>query len=291
MYLNVLKIIKNPSSRFFSTLNSYKTIKLTNNPKFPFLTKTPTIINNSGYYNILLDNRILLTPLGNTLYTSNLEVANLIIDEFKTNFNKLTTFNDLPYTMLLSKSIDLSLDDKINHLKTLKESINSDSVLFFEKVDFCPDELSCISDIDSLSGSSLENLRKFDLEMVQSFFFPGVLRSFSNLLNVPSLVTSSSVSKIPRQHPDTISVFESYIDSLNTFRLISTLKVLCNLKSIILSLLYLNGLITTTRCLRLSRIEETVQCSHWGLTDSFGLEERRIISELEKCSNFYKLNP
>eukprot|EP00375_Theileria_parva_P002823 XP_765504.1 hypothetical protein [Theileria parva strain Muguga] len=193
--------------------------------------------------------------------------------------------------MLLSKSIDLSLDDKLNHLKTLKESITTDSVLFFEKVNFSKDDLSCISDIDSLSDSNLENLRKFDLEVVQSFLFPPVLKSFSSFLNVPPLVTSSIVSKIPCQHPDTISIFESYIDSLNVFRLIATLKVHYNLKSIILSLLYLNELITATRCLRLSRLEETVQSCHWGITDSFTFEENRIISELEKCSNFYKLNP
>nr|PVC54886.1 hypothetical protein MACL_00000008 [Theileria orientalis] len=111
---------------------------------------------------------------------------------------------------------------------------------------------------------------------------------FSNL--VSQLVTSDNISKTPQQCPDTISFINSFLDSLNPFQLVSALSAHHNLKSIILTILFLRELISSHRALRVSRIEETVQSSHWGVTDTFELEEATMLSQLDRCLNFYKLN-
>ncbi|UKJ90827.1 hypothetical protein MACJ_001762 [Theileria orientalis] len=278
------------SARFFSSSPKFKTIKLTDKPQFPLLKHSATVFSNSGFHNILLDERLLLTPFGNTLSTSSLSLANLIRDEFVAKANQLTRFTDLPYTLLLSNSLDLTNSDRLDHVKKLKESIRTDTVLFFEKVDWPSHMASAIPDLDHLSDSKLDSLRDFDLNLIQNFFFNPVLELFSSSFSVSELVTSDNISKTPHQSPDTLSFINSFLDSLNPFQLVSTLSTHHNLKSTILTILFLKGLISSHRALRVSRIEETVQSSHWGVTDTFELEEANILSQLDRCLNFYKLN-
>ncbi|UKK01644.2 hypothetical protein MACK_002462 [Theileria orientalis] len=178
----------------------------------------------------------------------------------------------------------------LDHVKRLKESIRTDTVLFFEKVDLSAHMASSIPDLDHLSDSKLDSLKDLDLNLVQNFFFNPVLELFSSSFNVSELVTSDNISKIPHQSPDTLSFINSFLDSLNPFQLISTLSTHHNLKSIILTILFLKDLISSHRALRVSRIEETFQSSNWGVTDTFELEESNILSQLNSCLNFYKLN-
>lgn len=287
--LGFLKSFHSTSKGFIHIIRQFGTVKpgykermlLCDKPKYSLCRKSVDIADYEDKFCILLDGKLLLTPCGNNLVTQSKELAEYIRLEWESQIDKLTRFGTLPLTLLLSRTLDFSNSSKNTHVTELLDSLQTDTLLFYERCE--PVELP---NIDILSEDVLSKIRPLDLKVLQSSIITPLLESFESHFELDKIVISDTISKCPTQNPNSLILLRNLLDSFETPLVVTTRHLQKSLKSLILPLMLVYKLITPAHALRSSRLEETLEAANWGVSDDFKIAEEIIMKDIHACLLF-----
>ncbi|EKX73096.1 conserved hypothetical protein [Theileria equi strain WA] len=267
---------------FGNTGPEYKgKIILCDKPKYSLCRKSVEIADYEDKFCILLDGKLLSTPFGNDIVTHSRELANHIKLEWEAQIDKLTRFGTVPLTLLLSRTLDFSDYSKGTHIVDLLDSLQTDTLLFYERCE--PIDLP---DLGSLSEDVLSQIRPLDLKVLQSSIINRLLDLFATHFRLEPIVISDTISKCPVQSDATLKVLHNTLYSLENPHIITVLHLQKCLKSLILPLMLIHKMVTPTDALRASRLEETLEAANWGVNDEFKATEDLIMKEIHTCLLF-----
>ncbi|GBE62038.1 ATP synthase mitochondrial F1 complex assembly protein [Babesia ovata] len=237
-------------------------------------------------YSVLLDGRLLESPLGNVLGTPSRSVAERVVAEWRERLGQLTRFETLPMTMLLAETVDMRPDKRASVVSTLVDALDFDTALRFHPQPEVP--LEMLAGIEELDSACMDRIAPLDLDVLQSTYLLPILRAFAQRRGTSALVASGEIASSPRQPADVVDAVRSTLLSYSAAQVVVVKNIHRRLKSIVLPLELLDGAIDTARAVRASRLEETLQAASWGVCADFREQECIMVSQIGVALEFWR---
>ncbi|CDR97892.1 hypothetical protein, conserved [Babesia bigemina] len=236
-------------------------------------------------HSILLDGRLLESPLGNVLRTPSRAVAERVVAEWRERLGQLTRFETLPMTMLLAETVDMSPDKRASAVATLVDALDFDTALRFHPSPEAPLEL--LAGIEELDSACMSRIAPLDLDVLQSTYLLPILRAFARRRGTSALVASGDLATSPRQPADVVDAVRSTLTAYSAAQVVALKNIHRRLKSIVLPLELLDGAVDAARAVRASRLEETLQAASWGVCADFIEQECTMMSQIGVARDFW----
>ena len=212
-------------------------------------------------FEILLDEKILKTPMQKDLILSNYKIANETALEWDINEKEINTENMVFYS-LISTAIDKIKYDKVSYIDNVLGFINTDLICY--RAD-APNELV---DLQNSSWNPIVSFIKKYID-VEVEFFIGVMPSKQSLeifIRLKTLINSFSDIEI------------------------SALHRITNLTgSIFISICILKGDVLKNEAFELSFLDEMWQAKNWGVEEESSDKRDKIAKELNRIISFVEL--
>ncbi|KAK1937387.1 hypothetical protein X943_001502 [Babesia divergens] len=259
-----------------SCYSAYKRVRLCDKPSFSLCCKSAELLRQGSHLAVLLDARLLESPLGNVIRTQSLPLAERILSEWRGQLGRLTRFDTVPTTMLLAESLDLRPGARARIVDALLDGLKFDTVLRFDLA-----QVVELPPLDEVDDRSLSQIAALDIDVLQSSYLVPILHAFSRRRGTSMLAPSGSITCYPCQPGDVAEHVRQALRGLTNAQIIAMWKLHRSLKSVILPLELLDGAITASQAVRAARLEETLQAANWGLFDDFREAESRALLEIE----------
>ena len=212
-------------------------------------------------FDILLDKRILKTPMQKDLIFSNYKIAKETALEWDIDEKEINTENMVFYG-LISTAIDKISNDKVSYIENVLGFINTDLICY--RADG-PDELV---DLQNSSWNPIISFIKKYID-VELKFFIGVMPS--------------------KQSLEIFNRLKTLINSFSDIE-ISALHRMTNLTgSIFISICILKGDVLKNEAFELSFLDELYQAKNWGVEQESLDKRNKIAKELNRIISFVEL--
>ena len=212
-------------------------------------------------FEILLDKRILKTPMQKDLIFSNYKIAKETALEWDIDEKEINTENMVFYG-LISTAIDKISNDKVSYIENVLGFINTDLICY--RADG-PDELV---DLQNSSWNPINSFIKKYID-VEVEFFIGVMPS--------------------KQSIEIFNRLKTLINSFSDIE-ISALHRMTNLTgSIFISICILKGDVLKNEAFELSFLDELYQAKNWGIEQESLDKRDKIAKELNRIISFVEL--
>ena len=212
-------------------------------------------------YDILLDKRILKTPMQKDLIFSNYKIAKETALEWDIDEKEINTENMVFYG-LISTAIDKISNDKVSYIENVLGFINTDLICY--RADG-PNELV---DLQNSSWNPIISFIKKYID-VELKFFIGVMPS--------------------KQSLEIFNRLKTLINSFSDIE-ISALHRMTNLTgSIFISICILKGDVLKNEAFELSFLDELYQAKNWGIEEESLDKRDKIAKELNRIISFVEL--
>ena len=212
-------------------------------------------------FEILLDKRILKTPMQKDLIFSNYKIAKETALEWDIDEKEINTENMVFYG-LISTAIDKISNDKVSYIENVLGFINTDLICY--RADG-PNELV---DLQNNSWNPIISFIKKYID-VELKFFIGVMPS--------------------KQSLDIFNRLKTLINSFSDIE-ISALHRMTNLTgSIFISICILKGDVLKNEAFELSFLDELYQAKNWGIEEESLDKRDKIAKELNRIISFVEL--
>ena len=212
-------------------------------------------------FDILLDKRILKTPMQKDLIFSNYKIAKETALEWDIDEKEINTENMVFYG-LISTAIDKISNDKVSYIENVLGFINTDLICY--RADG-PDELV---DLQNSSWNPIISFIKKYID-VELKFFIGVMPS--------------------KQSLEIFNRLKTLINSFSDIE-ISALHRITNLTgSIFISICILKGDVLKNEAFELSFLDELYQAKNWGIEQESLDKRNKIAKELNRIISFVEL--
>ena len=227
--------------------------------KFWKIVQVKTKLKNS--FEILLDKRILKTPMQKDLIFSNYKIAKETALEWDIDEKEINTENMVFYG-LISTAIDKISNDKVSYIENVLGFINTDLICY--RADG-PNELV---DLQNSSWNPIISFIKKYID-VELKFFIGVMPS--------------------KQSLEIFNRLKTLINSFSDIE-ISALHRITNLTgSIFISICILKGDVLKNEAFELSFLDELYQAKNWGIEQESLDKRNKIAKELNRIISFVEL--
>jgi len=212
-------------------------------------------------FEILLDKRILKTPMQKDLIFSNYKIAKETALEWDIDEKEINTENMVFYG-LISTAIDKISNDKVSYIENVLGFINTDLICY--RADG-PNELV---DLQNSSWNPIISFIKKYID-VELKFFIGVMPS--------------------KQSLEIFNRLKTLINSFSDIE-ISALHRMTNLTgSIFISICILKGDVLKNEAFELSFLDELYQAKNWGIEEESLDKRDKIAKELNRIISFVEL--
>ena len=212
-------------------------------------------------FEILLDKRILKTPMQKDLIFSNYKIAKETALEWDIDEKEINTENMVFYG-LISTAIDKISNDKVSYIENVLGFINTDLICY--RADR-PNELI---DLQNSSWNPIISFIKKYID-VELKFFIGVMPS--------------------KQSLEIFNRLKTLINSFSDIE-ISALHRMTNLTgSIFISICILKGDVLKNEAFELSFLDELYQAKNWGIEEESLDKRDKIAKELNRIISFVEL--
>ena len=212
-------------------------------------------------FEILLDKRILKTPMQKDLIFSNYKIAKETALEWDIDEKEINTENMVFYG-LISTAIDKISNDKVSYIENVLGFINTDLICY--RADG-PNELV---DLQNSSWNPIISFIKKYID-VELKFFIGVMPS--------------------KQSLEIFNRLKTLINSFSDIE-ISALHRMTNLTgSIFISICILKGDVLKNEAFELSFLDELYQAKNWGIEEESLDKRNKIAKELNRIISFVEL--
>ena len=212
-------------------------------------------------FDILLDKRILKTPMQKDLIFSNYKIAKETALEWDIDEKEINTENMVFYG-LISTAIDKISNDKVSYIENVLGFINTDLICY--RADG-PNELV---DLQNSSWNPINSFIKKYID-VELKFFIGVMPS--------------------KQSLEIFNRLKTLINSFSDIE-ISALHRITNLTgSIFISICILKGDVLKNEAFELSFLDELYQAKNWGIEQESLDKRDKIAKELNRIISFVEL--
>ena len=212
-------------------------------------------------FDILLDKRILKTPMQKDLIFSNYKIAKETALEWDIDEKEINTENMVSYG-LISTAIDKISNDKVSYIENVLGFINTDLICY--RADG-PNELV---DLQNSSWNPIISFIKKYID-VELKFFIGVMPS--------------------KQSSEIFNSLKTLINSFSYME-ISALHRMTNLTgSIFISICILKGDVLKNEAFELSFLDELYQAKNWGIEQESLDKRDKIAKELNRIISFVEL--
>ena len=212
-------------------------------------------------FEILLDKRILKTPMQKDLIFSNYKIAKETALEWDIDEKEINTENMVFYG-LISTAIDKISNDKVSYIENVLGFINTDLICY--RADG-PNELV---DLQNSSWNPIISFIKKYID-VELKFFIGVMPS--------------------KQSLEIFNRLKTLINSFSDIE-ISALHRMTNLTgSIFISICILKGDVLKNEAFELSFLDELCQAKNWGVEEESLDKRDKIAKELNRIISFVEL--
>ena len=212
-------------------------------------------------YDILLDKRILKTPMQKDLIFSNYKIAKETALEWDIDEKEINTENMVFYG-LISTAIDKINNDKVSYIENVLGFINTDLICY--RADG-PNELV---DLQNSSWNPIISFIKKYID-VELKFFIGVMPS--------------------KQSLEIFNRLKTLINSFSNIE-ISALHRMTNLTgSIFISICILKGDVLKNKAFELYFLDELWQAKNWGVEEESLDKRDKIAKELNRIISFVEL--
>ena len=212
-------------------------------------------------FDILLDKRILKTPMQKDLIFSNYKIAKETALEWDIDEKEINTENMVFYG-LISTAIDKINNDKVSYIENVLGFINTDLICY--RADG-PNELV---DLQNSSWNPINSFIKKYID-VEVEFFIGVMPS--------------------KQSIEIFNRLKTLINSFSDIE-ISALHRMTNLTgSIFISICILKGDVLKNEAFELSFLDELYQAKNWGIEEESLDKRDKIAKELNRIISFVEL--
>ena len=212
-------------------------------------------------FEILLDKRILKTPMQKDLIFSNYKIAKETALEWDIDEKEINTENMVFYG-LISTAIDKISNDKASYIENVLGFINTDLICY--RADG-PNELV---DLQNSSWNPIISFIKKYID-VELKFFIGVMPS--------------------KQSLEIFNRLKTLINSFSDIE-ISALHRMTNLTgSIFISICILKGDVLKNKAFELSFLDELYQAKNWGIEEESLDKRDKIAKELNRIISFVEL--
>ena len=212
-------------------------------------------------FEILLDKRILKTPMQKDLIFSNYKIAKETALEWNIDEKEINTENMVFYG-LISTAIDKISNDKVSYIENVLGFINTDLICY--RADG-PNELV---DLQNSSWNPIISFIKKYID-VELKFFIGVMPS--------------------KQSLEIFNRLKTLINSFSDIE-ISALHRMTNLTgSIFISICILKGDVLKNKAFELSFLDELYQAKNWGIEEESLDKRDKIAKELNRIISFVEL--
>lgn len=212
-------------------------------------------------FEILLDKRILKTPMQKDLIFSNYKIAKETALEWDIDEKEINTENMVFYG-LISTAIDKISNDKVSYIENVLGFINTDLICY--RADG-PNELV---DLQNSSWNPIISFIKKYID-VELKFFIGVMPS--------------------KQSLEIFNRLKTLINSFSDIE-ISALHRMTNLTgSIFISICILKGDVLKNEAFELSFLDELYQAKNWGIEQESLDKRDKIAKELNRIISFVEL--
>ena len=212
-------------------------------------------------FDILLDKRILKTPMQKDLIFSNYKIAKETALEWDIDEKEINTENMVFYG-LISTAIDKISNDKVSYIDNVLGFINTDLICY--RADG-PNELV---DLQNSSWNPINSFIKKYID-VELKFFIGVMPS--------------------KQSLQIFNRLKTLINSFSDIE-ISALHRMTNLTgSIFISICILKGDVLKNEAFELSFLDELYQAKNWGVEEESLDKRDKIAKELNRIISFVEL--
>ena len=212
-------------------------------------------------FEILLDKRILKTPMQKDLIFSNYKIAKETALEWDIDEKEINTENMVFYG-LISTAIDKISNDKVSYIENVLGFINTDLICY--RADG-PNELV---DLQNSSWNPIISFIKKYID-VELKFFIGVMPS--------------------KQSSEIFNRLKTLINSFSDME-ISALHRMTNLTgSIFISICILKGDVLKNEAFELSFLDELYQAKNWGIEQESLDKRDKIAKELNRIISFVEL--
>ena len=212
-------------------------------------------------FEILLDKRILKTPMQKDLIFSNYKIAKETALEWDIDEKEINTENMVFYG-LISTAIDKISNDKVSYIENVLGFINTDLICY--RAD-APNDLV---DLQNRSWNPIISFIKKYID-VELKFFIGVMPS--------------------KQSLEIFNRLKTLINSFSDIE-ISALHRITNLTgSIFISICILKGDVLKNEAFELSFLDELYQAKNWGIEQESLDKRDKIAKELNRIISFVEL--
>ena len=212
----------------------------------------------SDSFCVMLDKRILKTPLKRDLLLPNLKLAKEIAKEWDQDSKKINTDSMIFYG-LMSTSLDKIIDNKNLYINDILHCIDTDLICY-----------------------RAENPKEL-VELQKNKWDPIIL-IIEKYIGTKVQVFQGILPK--KQKTNVHSKLNNLINQLNIFE-ISVLHRITNITgSVFLSLCVLKKDISKKEVFELSFLDELWQAENWGFDEETSLKRKEISIELNKCISF-----
>jgi len=227
--------------------------------KFWKIVQVKTKLKNS--FEILLDKRILKTPMQKDLIFSNYKIAKETALEWDIDEKEINTENMVFYG-LISTAIDKICNDKVLYIENVLGFINTDLICYRA------DGPSELVDLQNSSWNPIISFIKKYID-VELKFFIGVMPS--------------------KQSLEIFNRLKTLINSFSDIE-ISALHRMTNLTgSIFISICILKGDVLKNEVFELSFLDELYQAKNWGIEEESLDKRDKIAKELNRIISFVEL--
>ena len=212
----------------------------------------------SDSFCVMLDKRILKTPLKRDLVLTNLNLAQEIVKEWDQDSKNINTESMIFYG-LMSTSLDKIIDNKNLYINDILDYIDTDLICY-----------------------RAENPKEL-VELQKNKWDPIILL-IEKYIGAKVLVFEGVLPK--KQHATVHDRLNNLINQFDIFE-ISALHRITNITgSIFLSLCVLKKDISKNEVFELSFLDELWQAENWGFDEETSLKRKEISIELNKCIFF-----
>ncbi|GIX65908.1 ATP synthase mitochondrial F1 complex assembly factor 2 [Babesia caballi] len=234
-------------------------------------------------YAVLLDGRLLESPLGNVLSTASLPVAERVVSEWREQRGRLTRFESVPTTMLLAETVDLRPGQRAAVVDALIRGLDFDTALRFD-----PRPAAPLPPLEALDDGVLSQIAKLDLDVLQSSYLTPILGAFAARRRTSPLTPAGAIGSCPRQPDDVLAAVYRALASASDAEVTALHKLHRSLKSVILPLELLDRAVEPARAVRASRLEETLQAAAWGACAEFREHENSLLLQIDAALHFQR---
>ena len=212
----------------------------------------------SNSFQIMLDERILQTPLKRELVLPNLNLTQEIVKEWDQDTNNINTESMIFYG-LISTSLDKIIDNRNSYINDILDYIDTDLVCY-----------------------RAENPK--ELVELQKYKWDPIILLIEKYIGTKVQVFQGILPK--KQNTTVYIKLTNLINQFNNFE-ISALHRITNITgSLFLSLCVLKKDISKNECFELSFLDEMWQSENWGFDEETSKKRKKIFIELNRSIYF-----